>query len=58
MHADLAEAYMEAYDRGPHWQIAIATSLDQLDPLELDEIKVGLRKGMTRLDGDPAKYGV
>lgn len=55
-HTDLADAFMEAHDRGPHWRAAIGASFDQLDPTMLNEIHAGLARGITRLGGDAAQY--
>jgi hypothetical protein len=55
-HTELAEAFMEAHDRGPHWRAAIDASLDQLDETVLGQIHNGLRRGIDRLGADPDKY--
>jgi hypothetical protein len=55
-HTDLAEAYMEAFERGAHWRSAIKESLEQLDETAASNIQSGIAKGITRLGGDPTKY--
>ena len=50
----LADAYMEAWDRGPHWRDAIRTSIDQLETA--DAVRTALAQGVTKIGGDLAKY--
>jgi hypothetical protein len=54
----LADAYMDAWDRGPKWQTAIATSLRMLEPGALAAVTTPLSAAIRRLEGDPAKYGL
>ncbi|RYE43988.1 MAG: hypothetical protein EOP21_07395, partial [Hyphomicrobiales bacterium] len=53
-HTALADAYMEAWDRGPHWRDAIRAGLDQMESAEA--IRVALALGVDRLGSDPATY--
>jgi hypothetical protein len=52
----LADAYMEAWDRGPAWKEAIRESLRSLDDATRDRLQKGLAKGVVNLGGDPAAY--
>lgn len=55
----LAEAYIEAWDRGPAWRDAIRRSLLALDPARWKAIRVVIARAMVRLMlGDPERYGV
>ena len=55
-HADLASAFMEAWDRGDHWRAAIRQSIATYD----DDLRVFLQtelsKGVIELGSDPARY--
>jgi hypothetical protein len=53
-HAAIADAYMEAWDRGPHWRDAIRTSIDQLESAQA--VRAALALGVARLGADPAEY--
>jgi hypothetical protein len=52
----LADAYMEAMDRGPHWREAILTSIDSYEDIVAASIRSVLAAGIRRLDADPAHY--
>lgn len=52
--ADLADAYMEAWDRGPHWRDALRTGIDLLEVA--DDVRAALGLGVKKIGGDPAKY--
>jgi hypothetical protein len=54
----LADAYMEAWDRGPHWREAITASLVMFAEDAREQIQTALREGVRRLDGDPADYAL
>jgi hypothetical protein len=54
----LAEAYLEAYARGPHWQDAINASLRALDDHQRTIFADGLAKGVRDLGEDPRSYGL
>jgi hypothetical protein len=54
--ADLAEAYMEAWERGPHWQEAIRKSIGALD--DFAGIASELAVGIAGLGGAAADYGL
>jgi hypothetical protein len=54
--ADLAEAYMEAWERGPHWQEAIRKSIGALD--DFAGIASELAVGIAGLGGAAAEYGL
>jgi hypothetical protein len=56
--AALADAYMEAWDRGPAWRGAIQESLRALEPDTRDRLTRDLLLNVKALDGDPAKYGL
>jgi hypothetical protein len=55
-HADLASAYMEAWDRGDHWRAAIRTSIATYDDDFQNSFRTELAKGVTELGSDPADY--
>jgi hypothetical protein len=52
----LADAYMEAMDRGPHWREAILTSINSYDDTVATSIRTVLAAAIRRLDADPADY--
>jgi hypothetical protein len=54
----LADAYMEAWDRGNAWQDAIVTSLRLIDLSGYAPIAEALRESILRLDGKPQRYGL
>lgn len=51
---DLADAYMEAWDRGPHWRDALRMGIDLLEVA--DAVRAALAQGVKKVGGDPAKY--
>ncbi|MGV3490581.1 MAG: GSU2403 family nucleotidyltransferase fold protein [Devosia sp.] len=53
-HAALADAYAEAWDRGPAWRDAIRQSIDQLP--EAADVRASFAKGAKKIGIDPAKY--
>lgn len=53
-HPQLAEAYMEAWDRGPHWRQALRESVDRLEAV--DTVRMVLALGIEKLGADPATY--
>lgn len=53
---DLADAFMEACDRGPAWKEAIRKSMDQLEDNVRQRIQAALADGIGKLDRDPAAY--
>lgn len=54
----LADAYMEAWDRGPRWQSAISSSMRVLDRDALATVTPALSESIRHLGGDPAKYAL
>jgi hypothetical protein len=56
--AGLAEAYIEAWSRGGHWQEAITRSLRALDPADAELAASSLRTGMDLLEEPAANYGL
>lgn len=54
----LADAYMEAWDRGPSWCQAIQESLGNLETATYDFLRDKLPKCIRKLEGDPAAYGM
>lgn len=48
----VADAYMEAWDRGPAWRAALRENLRALDT----DLREHLRAGVRALGGDPAHY--
>ena len=55
-HADLASAFVEAWDRGDHWRVAIRNSIVTYDDSFQTSLQAELSKGLTQLDLDPANY--
>jgi hypothetical protein len=53
---DLADAFMEAYDRGPAWKEAIRKSIDQLENDVRHRIRSGLTEGIHKLEENPNNY--
>lgn len=54
----LADAYMEAWDRGPSWREAIVESLRSFDDAAAARVTAGIARGVGGLGGDPATYGL
>jgi hypothetical protein len=54
-HADLAAAFMEAWDRGDHWRTAIRRSIASYDDFQ-GSFRAELTKGITELGADRAAY--
>jgi len=54
----LADAYMEAWDRGPAWREAIEESQRSFDEESWQRLRSGLAKGVAGIGGDPAAYGL
>ena len=52
----LADAFMEAWDRGPHWQDAMRQTLRVLDPEAIKPIRAAMRESVEHFDADPARY--
>jgi hypothetical protein len=52
----LAEAYMEAWDRGPSWRTALQDSQRQLDPGLWTHVGSKIAESMRRLGSDPKNY--
>jgi hypothetical protein len=55
---DLADGFMEAYDRGPAWQEAIAASLSRIEDETLEKIQTALVVSIRNLESDPTAYGL
>jgi hypothetical protein len=55
-HADIASAFMEAWDRGDHWRAAIRQSIATYDDSFQTSLQTELSKGVTELGSDPAGY--
>ena len=56
--ADIADCFMEAWDRGPHWQEALAKSLHALEPSDAALVIDTLSAGVVQLGGEPKEYGL
>ncbi len=54
----LADAYMEAWDRGPAWRQAIQESLMTLEPKVRERLALNLGRSVKALEGDPVQYGL
>jgi hypothetical protein len=55
---DLADAFIEAWDRGPAWKEAIRKSLSQIDDAARARIAPALADAIRKLDRDPADFSV
>ena len=55
---DIADAFVEAYDRGPAWREAIGTSMALLPDAGLARIREALADGIDRLGLDLKNYGM
>ncbi|WP_119392185.1 nucleotidyltransferase family protein [Taklimakanibacter lacteus] len=55
-HAELASAFMEAWERGDHWRVAIRTSVTTYDEEFQNVFRNELSKGVIELGLDPANY--
>jgi hypothetical protein len=55
-HADLASAFMEAWDRGDHCRAAIRQSIAIYDDDFQTSLRADLSKGVAELGSDPANY--
>ncbi len=55
---ELAEAYVEAWERGPQWREAIHRSLGAIESEARERIFGGLAIGFERLDLDPVGFGL
>lgn len=51
-NADLAEAWVEAWNRGPAWRDSIRNSLSSLDDESREDVRLGLRRGVEQLGLD------
>lgn len=52
----IADAFMEAWDRGPAWREAIQASLRHIDPKQLEIIRTGIEQGIKSLGHTPSDY--
>ena len=55
-NAELADAFMEAWDRGPAWRRAIGDSLALLEEKTEEAIRSGLAEGIRKTGADPTAY--
>ena len=55
-NADLASAFMEAWDRGDHWSAEIRKSIATYDDEFQTSLRTELAKGVTELGSDPVDY--
>jgi hypothetical protein len=55
---DLADGFMEAYDRGPSWREAIGTSLSQIKDDARKKIQSAIAVSIRKLESDPTNYGL
>ena len=55
-NAELADAFMEAWDRGPAWRRAIGDSLALLEEKPEEAIRSGLAEGIRKTGADPTAY--
>ena len=57
-NADLASAFMEAWDRGDHWSAAIRKSTATYDDDFQTSLRTELAKGVTELGSNPIDYNL
>jgi hypothetical protein len=57
-HAELAEAYAEAWERGPSWRDGLATGMAFISEKLLAPIMDGLALGLREIEEEPEKYSV
>jgi len=55
-HADLASAFVEAWDRGDQWRAAIRASIATYDDDFQNSLRAELARGVTELGFKPADY--
>jgi len=53
---DLAEAFSEAYDRGPAWRDAIGTAMERIEDGSRPRIKAALADSISKLGLNPENY--
>ncbi|PAP92718.1 nucleotidyltransferase family protein [Mesorhizobium wenxiniae] len=53
---DLADAFMEAYDRGPAWKDAIRKGLSQVDDDARETVLPTLARAIRKLERDPSEF--
>jgi len=58
MHQDLADAFSEAWGRGPAWQEAVTRGLSYLDAEERDAVHDILGEGLRGIGEDPGEFGL
>ena len=56
-HSDLAEAYAEAWNRGPSWREAISRGISYMSAETADVLREGLMRGLDAIGLDPGEYG-
>lgn len=55
---DLADAWIEAWERGEAWRAAIARSVRRLEPADWHAVRPALHDAVAALDHDPASVGL
>lgn len=55
---ELADGFMEVYDRGPSWQEAIRTSLSRIKDETREKIQSAIAASIRNLESDPTNYGL
>jgi hypothetical protein len=55
-HADLASAFVEAWDRGDHWKTAIRASIATYDEDFQTSLRTELAKGIREIGSNPEDY--
>ena len=58
LHEDLAEAWIEAWDRGAAWRSALKSSLGTFEKATREQVLEGLSVGVRGLGCDPSTYGL
>ena len=56
MDRELADAFVEAWERGPSWQEAIRGGLGYLQPDDAEVVRDSLRKGLDRIGRSHAEF--
>ncbi len=53
---EFAAAYAEAFDRGSHWQAALADTIGRMEPEQVLVLRETIQRGMKRLGRPPEPY--
>jgi hypothetical protein len=57
-HAELAEAYAEAWERGPSWRDGLTTGMSFMSEKMFASVTDGLVLGLAEIEEEPERYGI